>query len=69
VIAHRGTKLTILGALWTDLDGVLFKHHVPQMGSTSTFAHKVVEVMGEVKREKIVCFQLFFFVCLIVRAS
>ena len=60
VIAHRGTELTNLGALWTDLVGVLFKRHVPQMGSASTFAHKVVEVLGEVKQEKGVSFQLFF---------
>ena len=52
VIAHRGTKLTNLGAILTDLAGVVFKHHVPQMGPASTFAHKVVEVLREVNQEK-----------------
>jgi hypothetical protein len=31
VIAHRGTYPKKFGALWTDVVGVLFKHHVPQM--------------------------------------
>jgi len=60
VIAHRGTKLTSLGALWTDIVGVVFKHFAPQMCSASTFAHKVVEVLQEVNRMKGICFQLFF---------
>jgi len=60
VIAHRGTEWTNLGALWTDVVGVVFKHHVPQMESASTFAHKVVEVLREVNRIKGVSFQLFF---------
>ena len=60
VIAHRGTKLTNLGAQWTDIVGVMFKHHVPQMCSASTFAHKVVEVLQEVNKIKGVSFQLFF---------
>ena len=42
VIAHRGTKLSNLGAQWTDVVGVMFKKHVPQMCSASTYAHKVV---------------------------
>ena len=60
VIAHRGTKLTNLGALWTDAFGVFLKKCVPQMGSASTFAHKVVEVLQEVKQEKGTIFQVFF---------
>jgi len=60
VIAHRGTDPKNFGALWTDVVGVVFKHHVSQMDSASTFAHKVVEVLREVKREKGVSFQLFF---------
>jgi len=58
VIAHRGTKN--LGALWTDLGGVELNHYVPQMCSASTFAHKVVKVLREVKREMGVSLQLFF---------
>ena len=60
VIAHRGTKPTSLGAVFTDVAGVIFKHHVPQMGSASTFAHKVVEVLREVNQEKGPIFQVFF---------
>jgi hypothetical protein len=60
VIAHRGTVLTNLGAVFTDIVGVIFKYHVPQMSSASTFAHKVVEVLREVNREKGPIFQVFF---------
>ena len=60
VIAHRGTDPTNLGALWTDLKGVWLNKYVRQMESASTFAHKVVEVLQEVKREKGVSFQLFY---------
>jgi hypothetical protein len=60
VIAHRGTKLTNVGAIFTDLIGVLFKHHVPQMESASTFAHKVVEVLRDLDHEKGTNFQVFF---------
>jgi hypothetical protein len=59
VIAHRGTDPKKFGALWTDVVGVLFKHHVPQMSSASTFAHKVVEVLRLVNQENGVIFQVF----------
>jgi hypothetical protein len=60
VIAHRGTKLKNFGALWTDAFGVFLKNHVPQMCSASTFTHKIVEVLREVRRDYGVSFQLFF---------
>jgi len=60
VIAHRGTKLTKLEAMWTDIVEVIRKHHVPQMGSASTFAHKVVEDLRKVNQEKRTNFQVFF---------
>ena len=60
VIAHQGTKLTNLGAIFTDVVGVMFQHHVPQMSSASTFAHKVVEVLREVNQKKGPIFQVFF---------
>jgi len=60
VIAHRGTDPTNLGALWTDLKGVVHNKYVGQMESASTFAHNVVEVLREVNRKKGVSFQLFF---------
>jgi uncharacterized protein YutD len=60
VIAHRGADLQNVGALWTDLKGVVLNHYVPQMESSSTFAHKVVEVLQEVYCRVGVSFQLFF---------
>ena len=60
VIAHRGTKFKKFGALWTDAFGVFLKQHVPQMGSASTFAHKVVEVLQEINKEKGTNFEVFF---------
>jgi len=60
VIAHRGTDPTNLGALLTDLKGVLRNQYVRQMDSASTFAHKVVEVLREVTGKYGVSFQLFF---------
>jgi len=60
VIAHRGTKLTNLGALGADLKGVVRNEYVCQMESASTFAHKVVEVLQAVSRSRGVSFQLFF---------
>jgi hypothetical protein len=58
VIAHRGTDPKNVGTLWTDLVGVIYNYHVPQMHSASTFAHKV-EVLREVTREKRPIFLLF----------
>jgi len=60
VIAHRGTDWKNLGALWTDVVGVIFKYQVPQMSSASTFAHTVFEVLREVNEGNGVSFQLFF---------
>jgi len=60
VVAHRGTKPTSIGALWTDLKGVVLNDYVRQMESASTFAHEVVEVLREVRRKYRVSFQLFF---------
>ena len=58
VISHRGTNS--LADLWTDFKGVMYKHYVKQMDSTTTFAYKVVEVLQEVNLEKGVHFQVFF---------
>jgi hypothetical protein len=60
VIAHRGTDPTNVGALWTDLRGVLLNHHVQQMGSASTFAHEVVDVLQSVYETEGVSSQVFF---------
>jgi ankyrin repeat protein len=60
VIAHRGTGPTNLGALWTDVKGVLRNKYVRQMESASTFARVVVEVLRETNRMKGASFQLFF---------
>jgi hypothetical protein len=60
VIAHLGTELTNLGAIFTDIFGVFFKHHVPQMCSASTFAYRVAEVLQTFNHEKGINFQVFF---------
>jgi len=52
VIGHRDKELTNLGAYFTDVVGVLFKHHVLQMCSSSTFAYQVVEHLGEVNQKR-----------------
>jgi hypothetical protein len=59
VIAHRGIKITKVGALWTDLVSVEFEKYVPQIRSASTFANKVVEVLQAVSRNKVVKVQVF----------
>jgi len=59
-IAHRGKKLTNLEAEFTDEVHVMFKHHVSQMCSASTFANKVVEVLRELNRTKGVSLELLF---------
>ena len=60
VFVHRGTDPKNLGALWSDLKGVVLNKYVRQMKSASTFAHKVVEVLRKFKFEYGVSFQLFF---------
>ena len=58
VIAHRGTA--DVGAVVTDVKGVIFNNYVEQMSSASTFAHKVVAVLQDIEQEKKVSFELFF---------
>jgi hypothetical protein len=60
VVAHRGTKVTNVGAVITDIKGVLFNNYVNQMSSASTFANKVVTVLKEIEQEQGVSFELFF---------
>ena len=60
VIAHRGTDIKNVGALVTDLKGILFNNYVEQMSSASTFANKVVAVLQEIEQENKVSFELFF---------
>ena len=60
VIAHRGTDIKNVGALVTDVNGVLFNTHVEQMSSASTFANKVVSVLQEMEKGKMVTSELFF---------
>jgi hypothetical protein len=50
VIAHRGTDS--VGAILTDIKGVLFNNYVAQMSTASTFANKVVAVLQEIEEEK-----------------
>jgi pimeloyl-ACP methyl ester carboxylesterase len=60
VIAHRGTDIWDVNASVTDVRGVLFNNYVQQMGSSSTFANKVVTVLQQIEQEKKVSFELFF---------
>jgi hypothetical protein len=60
VIVQRGRKLTNLGAYFTEVVGVLFKRHIPQICSASTFAYQVVEQLREVIQEKGANFQVLF---------
>jgi len=60
VIAHRGTDIKNVGALVTDVKGVLFNNYVEQMSSASTFANKVVAVLQEMEQENKASFELFF---------
>jgi len=60
VIAHRGTNFKNVGALLTDVKGVLFKNYVQQMNSAITFANKMVAVLQEIEQEKKISFELFF---------
>jgi len=60
VVAHRETDPKSLGAVWTDLRGVLLNQYVLQMHSASTFAHKVVEVLREFKLKFGLSFQMFY---------
>lgn len=59
-MVHRGTKRTNLGEYFTDVVGVMFKHHVPQMGSARTFTYKVMELVRKVNQGKGTNFQVFF---------
>jgi len=54
VIAHRGTRPTNLGALWTHVISMVFNQLVPQM------AHKFAKVLQDFNPINGVCFQLFF---------
>ena len=60
VIAHRGTDVKNVGALVTDVKGVIFNYYVDQMSSASTFANKVVAVLQKIEQEKEVSFEVFF---------
>jgi hypothetical protein len=60
VIAHRGTDIKNIGALVTDVKGILFNNCVEQMSSASTFADKVVSVLREIEQEKEVSYEVFF---------
>ena len=60
VTAHRGTDIKNVGALVTDIKGVLFNNYVNQMSSASTFASEVTAVLQEIEQKKNVSFELYF---------
>lgn len=43
VVAHRGTELTNLGALWTDIKGVVFNGYTSQMNSAYKFTKAIAD--------------------------
>jgi predicted methyltransferase len=58
VIAYRGTDIMNVGAVVTDVIGVVFNNYVQQMSSASTFANKMVAVLQGIEQEKKVSFEL-----------
>jgi ankyrin repeat protein len=60
VIAHKGTNISSIKDIWTDVQGVINNNFVSQMNSAVTFAWKTVEVLHKVTRKNHVHFQLFF---------
>ncbi|KAI2796111.1 hypothetical protein BLOT_016031 [Blomia tropicalis] len=52
VIAHRGTEITNIGAVWTDIIGIYGNKVSPQMSSAVTFTHYVQQIFAEVDKER-----------------
>jgi hypothetical protein len=59
VIAHRGTKLTNLVAIFTDLACMRFKHHIPQMGSARTLHITLLNCCGKIIKKMGPIFKCF----------
>ncbi|GAB6020605.1 hypothetical protein CHUAL_003282 [Chamberlinius hualienensis] len=52
VLAHRGTKLSNIGALYTDYRGVYQTKIVPQISTALTFTSLVVELIQKLNQDK-----------------
>jgi hypothetical protein len=47
VIAHRGSDPGSTGALWTDIQGILWNKYVPQTYSARIFANGIIIALNE----------------------
>ncbi|KAI2800886.1 hypothetical protein BLOT_012461 [Blomia tropicalis] len=59
VIAHRGTEITNIGAVWTDIQSIYGNKVSPQMSSAVTFTHHVQHIFAEVDKERGTHFKIF----------
>ncbi|KAI2795441.1 hypothetical protein BLOT_016757 [Blomia tropicalis] len=59
IIAHRGTKPTNVGSLWTDFKSVLKNEISSQINSAVTFTHHVQQVFADIDSEGKTHFQMF----------
>jgi len=65
VIAHRGTEISsindiITDIIRTDLKGIVFNKYVKQMNSASTFTYRIINLLNKLDKEFRTNFQLFF---------
>ncbi|KAI2797171.1 hypothetical protein BLOT_011149 [Blomia tropicalis] len=59
VIAHRGTELTNIGAVWTDIKSIYGNKVSLQMSSAVTFTHYVQRIFAEIDKECGTHFKMF----------
>ncbi|KAI2801984.1 hypothetical protein BLOT_010175, partial [Blomia tropicalis] len=59
IIAHRSTKPTNVGSLWTDFKSVLKNDVSSQINSAVTFTHHVQQVFADIDSEGKTHFQMF----------
>ncbi|KAJ6215349.1 hypothetical protein RDWZM_009849 [Blomia tropicalis] len=59
VIAHRGTELTNIGAVWTDIQSIYGNKVASQISSAITFSHYVQRIFAEIDNEYGTHFKMF----------
>ncbi|KAI2800759.1 hypothetical protein BLOT_012331 [Blomia tropicalis] len=59
VIAHRGTELTNIGAVWTDIQSIYRNKVASQISSAITFSHYVQRIFAEIDKEWGTHFKIF----------
>ncbi|WP_250296755.1 DUF6792 domain-containing protein [Wolbachia endosymbiont of Oedothorax gibbosus] len=56
IIAHRGTEpkdgSTILGTMFTNVKGIFFNQHAPQIDSAVTFTDEIISALKEINQER-----------------